>query len=1821
MVFVRPTFSPGPWRARHAGRALFSVLLILVLFNFGCGGGGGGVQQPVVQSNPTGGGSSTATVGAEVHVRLLLNPTSLDFGEVPLGVSITQVVTLVNSGNANVSASAISVTGAGFTADLVTPLTLAPGQVGTFNLRFAPTAAGVVTGSVTITSNAENSPATLSLAGKGVAPAAGSLSASPSSITFGDTVVGSATAQNITLINGGGSVVTVTTAPTVSGAAFSITGLALPLALGPGQSVTFSARFSPAAAGNATGSISIASDAPISPTVVSLSGNGIAPILTVTATPSSINFGDVSVGATDTRNVTVTNTGNASVTISALTPTGAAFSVTGATLPATLAPGQSTSFGARFAPTATGSAAGSISIVSTASNSPTTVGLTGNGIAAPAGVLTPSPSSVSFGDAVVGSTSSASVTLTNTGNANLTITSASVNGTGFSTTGLTLPLTLTPGQSTTFTARFAPAAAGAANGSLSLVSNGSNSPTTLTLTGNGVAQVLTLSVNPTTINFGDVTVGSTTSQSVTVMNTGNASVTITSAPVAGAGFSVTGLTLPLTLTAGQSSSFSARFAPAATGAVSGNLQLVSNATTSPNTITLNGNGTPAPAGVLTPSPSTLDFGDVIVGNTASQTVQLTNSGNANLTITSAPVTGAGFSTTGLTLPLTLTPGQSSTFTARFAPGAAGAASGNISLASNASNSPTAVTLNGNGVAQVLTLSVNPTNINFGDVTVGSTTSQSVTVMNTGNTNVTITSAPVVGAGFSVTGLTLPLTLTVGQSSSFTARFAPGSAGAVSGSVSLASNATTSPNVVTLNGNGVTVPVGTLVPSPSTVNFGGVIVGNTSSQTVTLTNTGNADLTITSAPVAGAGFSVTGLTLPLTLTPSQTSSFTMQFAPAAAGAVGGSVSLVSNASNTPTTVTLAGTGIAQVLQLTLNPSNINFGDVVTATTVSRAVTVTNTGNSNVTITSASVVGAGFSVTGLALPQTLTPNQSISFNAQFAPGATGAVAGSISLVSNAPTATLTLSGNGVTPGQLNVNPLSLDFGNIVVGNSDTRLITLTNTGGTNVNVASAPVTGTGFSTSGFAAQTLTPGGSMTFNALFTPGAAGAASGSITVNSDAVNPTVVVSLAGTGVAQVLTVSLNPSTINFGDVTVGSTANQTVTMTNTGNFNVNVTAANVTGTGFSAVGFVAQTLVPGQSATFTARFAPSATGAVAGNITLTSTATNNPSVSLSANGIPTPVGTLTLSPTSINFGSVIVGNTVSQTVTLTNTGAASLTITSAPVAGAGFSVTGLTLPLTLTVGQSSTFTARFAPGSAGAVSGSVSLTSNASNTPTSVALSGTGVAQILTLSMSPSTINFGNVTVGNTANQTVTLTNTGNSNVNVTAATATGAGFSVVGFVAGTLTPGQSTTFTARFAPGVAGAVSGTLSLTSNATNNPTVSLSGTGTPPPIGTLTLNPTSINFGSVIVGNTVSQSVTMTNTGTASLTISSSSVTGAGFSVTGLTLPLTLTVGQSSTFTARFAPGSAGAVSGSVSLTSDASNSPASVALSGTGVAQVLTLSASPTSLNFGSVSVGSSSTQSVTVTNSGNSNVTISSSSVTGAGFTISGLTLPLTLTPSQSTSFSVQFAPAASGAVSGSVSLTSNASNSPTTVSLSGTGATPTLTLTVSPTSINFGDVVVGSTASQTVTLLNTGSGDVTVTAINVTGTGYSFTGVTPPLTLTPGQSATVTLQFAPAAAGTTTGTASVVSNATNSPSNISLSGNGTSGIPLSWDASISSGVVGYNLYRATTTGGPYVRLNASVIPGTSFTDRTAQAAHTYFYVATAVDADGIESIFSNELKVILP
>jgi hypothetical protein len=791
---------------------------------------------------------------------------------------------------------------------------------------------------------------------------------------------------------------------------------------------------------------------------------------------------------------------------------------------------------------------------------------------------------------------------------------------------------------------------------------------------------------------------------------------------------------------------------------------------------------------------------------------------------------------------------------------------------------------------------------------------------------------------------------------------------------------------------------------------------------------------------------------------------------------------------------------------------------------------------------------------------------------------------------------------TSGTLKCNPASLYFERVAAGTSKVASATLSNAGSTNLTIYAVSSNLPAFSLNGLSLPlTLSPKQKISLQVTFAPQAAGHVGGSFSITSDASSTPVYLSVHGTGVASG-TVSASPTTISFGNVQVGRTVAYPEVLTNSGAAPLRINQISVTGSGFSVSGAsLPLSLAAGQSVTLSVAFNPQLAGQASGNLSISSNA-SNPTLMIPLTGSSATPGVLSASAASMSFGSVQVGSSQSLPGTLTNSGGSSLTISQANLTGAGFKVSGLTLPLTLAPGQAANFAVGFNPQSAGTTSGSLTFNSDASNSPLTVALSGSSTAPGV-LSASSASMSFGSLPLGNNSTQSETLTNSGGSSVVVSQVSVTGSGFSTNGLsLPLTLVSGQSFTFGVSFAPTSAGSASGAITVASNATNpSLSISVSGNGAAaaPHSVNLSWNPST----SPVAGYNVYRGAqpggpyTKLNPGvSASTTYNDSSVqTGQNY------------------FYVTTAVSSNGMESGY--------SNEVQTAIPGTGGLPGV-LAATASSLSFGSVQVGSSQALSETFTNSGGANLTISQANVSGAGFSARGLTLPLTLTPGQSFTFSAVFTPTSAGNASGNLTVKSNASDVTLAVPLAGSG-TAAGQLAIVPSTLAFGSVLVGQSKSLTA-MLNASGSNITISSATANTPEFALRGASFPLILTAGQSVALTVTFTPQASGAASDSLSLLSNASNSPAVESLSGSGTvaaqHSVTLSW-TDTSSGIAGYNVYRATTSGGPFSKINTALNSTTAYTDNSVQAGQTYYYATTAVDGNGAESRYSSQAQAVIP
>jgi hypothetical protein len=373
---------------------------------------------------------------------------------------------------------------------------------------------------------------------------------------------------------------------------------------------------------------------------------------------------------------------------------------------------------------------------------------------------------------------------------------------------------------------------------------------------------------------------------------------------------------------------------------------------------------------------------------------------------------------------------------------------------------------------------------------------------------------------------------------------------------------------------------------------------------------------------------------------------------------------------------------------------------------------------------------------------------------------------------------------------------------------------------------------------------------------------------------------------------------------------------------------------------------------------------------------------------------------------------------------------------------------------------------------------------------------------------------------------------------------------------------------------------------------------------TFAISPNPIDFGNQAIGTNTSLNVTLTNGTHAKIKIVSVSSSPAQFSYSGPPLPVTLQPGQSMSGAVKFTPTAVQTFNGTLTFTR-ANGSTITASLNGVGVQPVAapSITTQPVSRT---VTAGQTATFSVSGTGTAPLSYQWSKNGTAIGGANSSSYTTPATTSSDNGAKFTV--------VVSNSVgSATSNA-------------ATLTVTtpgyLTDSASSLGFGNVSVASSSTQSVTLTNSGGSNVSISNVTISGAGFRVNGISTGLILAPGASVAMNVIFAPAASGTVTGAVAIASNASNSPLTILFSGTGqvvAHSATLTWTE--SSTVIGYNVYRGSVSGGPYTKINPSLDATTSFTDTTAQAGQTYYWVVTAVNSSNVESSYSNQITATIP
>jgi hypothetical protein len=423
-------------------------------------------------------------------------------------------------------------------------------------------------------------------------------------------------------------------------------------------------------------------------------------------------------------------------------------------------------------------------------------------------------------------------------------------------------------------------------------------------------------------------------------------------------------------------------------------------------------------------------------------------------------------------------------------------------------------------------------------------------------------------------------------------------------------------------------------------------------------------------------------------------------------------------------------------ITLSATSLTFHAQQVATlSAPQTLTVTSTGNAPVTFTTLVLSGDFAILTSnpdncagqtLAAPSLNNPAPTCTVQIVFAPTATGARSGQLTLYANIPggQAIVTLNGTGTTAAAIVLTPLALTFpATIVNQTAPSQNITISNTGGSTATLSAPVLSGNASDFSIYAntcGTTLPPDTGCTLTLTFSPTASGARSATLSITDNAGTSsaaTQTATLSGIGNAPA-TDTLSPLALSFAQQQIGTTSPaQTVTLTNSGGVPLTLIAASVSPGDFAVVNACGNSLAAHATCALSVTFSPTATGTRTATLTVTDQFRFQ-TIALSGIGIAGPGVSLT--PVSLSFPATGVGLTaLAQTLTLTNNGGLPLSISS---------VAANTCGTSLAVNAACTLTVVFAPTAAGPVSGALTFTDNGPSGTQATTLSGTGIDFALT-------------------------------------------------------------------------------------------------------------------------------------------------------------------------------------------------------------------------------------------------------------------------------------------------------------------------------------------------------------------------------------------------------------------------------------------------------------------------------------------------------------
>ncbi|MDX2109851.1 MAG: choice-of-anchor D domain-containing protein [Verrucomicrobiota bacterium] len=846
----------------------------------------------------------------------------------------------------------------------------------------------------------------------------------------------------------------------------------------------------------------------------------------------------------------------------------------------------------------------------------------------------------------------------------------------------------------------------------------------------------------------------------------------------------------------------------------------------------------------------LAFGELEILQTAKRAFVISNTGNSMMTV-SAINYPTGFS--GNWDNGTVAAGGTQTVEVTFSPTVVQNYGGMISVITDKTDGVDTIPTSGVGTPIPTRIIVLAGNLEFGNVIVNQTATQSFTISNDGNTDMTVTS---IGYPAGYTGDWSNGIIASGGNQTVNVTFSPVLVQSYNGTITVNADMTSGTNTIIATGTGVPVPT-RIINMTGNLAFGNVEINKTATQNMTISNTGNSALTVTSVtyPNGFSGNYSNGI-----IAAGGNQVVTVTFSPTLVQSYSGTVTVNSDMTSGSNTLAASGSGTPIPTRIIGVTGSLAFGDVEINTTATQSMTITNTGNTALAVTSITYP-SGYS--GNYNSGTIAAGGNQVVTVTFSPTLVQNYSGTVTVNSDMTSGTNTLAASGsgtAVPTRIIGVTGSLAFGNLEINKTATLTYVISNTGNTALAVTSVTYP-SGF-TGNFNSGTIAIGGSQTVTVTFSPTVVQSYSGTVTVNSDKTSGTNTLAASGTGTAVPTRIIGVTGNLAFGNLEINKTATLTYVISNTGNTALAVTSVTYP-SGFSG-NYNSGTIAIGGSQTVTVTFSPTVVQSYSGTVTVNSDMTSGTNT-LAASGTGTAVPTSIIGVTgNLAFGNLEVNQTATQTFTISNTGNTALVVSSVTYPG-GF--TGNFNSGSIAAGGSQLVTVTFAPTAAQSYSGVVTVNSNQTSGTNTLAIAGTGTAIPTRIILLNGSLFFGELATGQTATQTFSVSNTGNTLLTVTALTYP-AGFTG-DWNSGTIAAGGTQLVTVTFSPVMVQSYSGLISVTSDKTSGTnTISVSGAGTLEATRIIALSG-NLYFGHVGVGHSSTRTFTISNTGNSPLTVNS----------------------------------------------------------------------------------------------------------------------------------------------------------------------------------------------------------------------------------------------------------------------------------------------------------------------------------------------------------------